>query len=73
MRVSMAFFHVPHLAMGGELSRDYVERSRVMSYSSFFGWMGGALVSASNHQISVSYQAYFANLREVVLFPAMRT
>ncbi len=42
LRVSMAFFHVPHLAMGGELSKDYVERSRVMSFSSFFGWMGGA-------------------------------
>ena len=42
MRVSMAFFHVPHLAMGGELSRDYVERSRVMAFSSWFGWFGGA-------------------------------
>lgn len=42
LRVSMAFFHVPHLALGGELSKDYVERTRVMSFSSFFGWVGGA-------------------------------
>jgi GPH family glycoside/pentoside/hexuronide:cation symporter len=42
MRQAMAFFHVPHLALGGELSSDYVERSKVMSYASFLGWAGGA-------------------------------
>jgi Na+/melibiose symporter-like transporter len=42
MRQAMTFFHVPHLAMGGELSRDYMERSRIMAFSSFFGFLGGA-------------------------------
>ncbi|HEY9218194.1 MAG TPA: MFS transporter [Phenylobacterium sp.] len=42
MRQAMAFFHVPHLALGGELSSNYIERSKVMSYASFLGWAGGA-------------------------------
>src|SRR5580693_218225 len=35
-------------------------------FSVLVGWGGGALVSASNHQISVSFQSFFANLREIV-------
>lgn len=42
LRTSMTMFAVPHLAMGAELSTNYVERSRVMSYNNFFGWIGGA-------------------------------
>jgi phospholipid/cholesterol/gamma-HCH transport system permease protein len=30
------------------------------------GWFGGALVSASNQRIAVSYDAYLQNLRQVV-------
>jgi phospholipid/cholesterol/gamma-HCH transport system permease protein len=30
------------------------------------GWGGGALVSATNHQIAVSFGSFFENLREVV-------
>jgi phospholipid/cholesterol/gamma-HCH transport system permease protein len=32
------------------------------------GWSGGALVSANNHQIGVSFPSFFANLKEVVGF-----
>jgi Na+/melibiose symporter-like transporter len=42
MRQSMACFHTPHLALGGEMSPNYLERTRVMSYNSFFSWAGGA-------------------------------
>ncbi|MCF8505735.1 MAG: MFS transporter [Caulobacter sp.] len=42
MRQCMTFFHTPHLALGGELSRDYLERSRVMSWNNFFAWVGAA-------------------------------
>ena len=45
LRQSMTFFHTPHLALGGELSRDYTERSKVMAYNSFFTWAGSALAS----------------------------
>ena len=40
---ALSLFHVPHLALGGELSRDYIERSRVMAWNSFFLWMGDSL------------------------------
>ncbi len=42
LRQSMTFYHTPHLALGGELSRDYTERSKVMAYNSFFTWAGAA-------------------------------
>jgi phospholipid/cholesterol/gamma-HCH transport system permease protein len=37
-------------------------------FSILVGWSGGALVSASNHEIGVSFQAFFENLREMVEF-----
>lgn len=43
MRQAMTFFYVPHLALGGELSPHYTERSKVMAYFSFFNWAGGSL------------------------------
>jgi Na+/melibiose symporter-like transporter len=45
LRQSMTFFHTPHLALGGELSRDYTERSKVMAYNAFFTWAGAAATS----------------------------
>ena len=45
LRWSMAFYHTPHIALGGELSSNYVERSKVMAYNSFFTWAGGALTT----------------------------
>ena len=37
-------------------------------FSILVGWGGGALVSAANHEISVGFQAFFSNLREIVGF-----
>ncbi len=37
---AMTIFHTPHLAFGGELSEDYIERTNVMSWNMFFLWMG---------------------------------
>jgi len=48
LRTFMTLFHVPHLALGGELSTAYTERSKIMSYNSFFGWLGGAGVFKVN-------------------------
>jgi len=35
-------------------------------FSIMVGWMGGALVAVYNHQIGISFQSYFSNLRELV-------
>jgi len=43
-RAAMTLFHVPHIALGAELSDDYEERTVVVSYRYFFGTFGGLLV-----------------------------
>ncbi len=45
LRVCMGFFHTPHLALGGELSHNYTERSHVMAWNNFFVWAGGASIT----------------------------
>jgi len=40
MRVCSTLFAVPHLAMGAELSDDYFERSKIMSYNNIFTYVG---------------------------------
>jgi len=51
LRTFMTLFHVPHLAMGGELSSNYLERSKIMSYNNFFGWIGGA----GTHYVALTF------------------
>ena len=41
MRCMLTLFAVPHLAMGAELSTDYIERSKIMSFNNLFGFYGG--------------------------------
>ncbi len=39
-RGAMTLYHVPHIALGAELSDDYHERSQVVSYRYFFSFAG---------------------------------
>lgn len=41
MRGAMTLFHLPHLALGAELSADFTERTRVMSMNTLIGALGG--------------------------------
>lgn len=41
MRSAMTLYHVPHLALGAELSADFTERTRVMSINTLLGAVGG--------------------------------
>lgn len=43
-RAAMTLFHVPHIALGAELTDDYEERTTVVSYRYFFSTFGGLLV-----------------------------
>lgn len=61
LRTFMTIYHVPHLALGGELAPDYIGRSRVMSYNNFFGWLGGAAMFKLNTIIFFASSAQFAN------------
>ncbi len=40
-RIFITFFETPSAALAPELTRDYDERSSILSYRSFFGWTGG--------------------------------
>ncbi|MEM8768024.1 MAG: MFS transporter [Pseudomonadota bacterium] len=44
MRLLLTCFAIPHLALGAELSEDYLQRSTIMSYNAIFGWVGGASI-----------------------------
>ena len=39
----MTLYHTPHLALGGEMSQDYLGRTSVMAYNTFCLWMGDTL------------------------------
>ena len=61
LRTSMTIYHVPHLAMGGELSKEYIERTKIMSYNNFFAWLGSAAMFKLNTIIFFASAAQFAN------------
>lgn len=44
-RGSMTLYHVPHLALGAEMSENFDERNKIVAYRQFFGTMGTAAVS----------------------------
>jgi glycoside/pentoside/hexuronide:cation symporter, GPH family len=58
---AVTVFHTPHLALGGELSPDYTERSRVMSFNTFFLWMGDTMVWISSFAIFFAAAPGFPN------------
>jgi GPH family glycoside/pentoside/hexuronide:cation symporter len=41
-RLFLTLYHVPHMALGAEMARDYTDRTRVFSYSQLFGTLGAA-------------------------------
>lgn len=47
IRTAITFYEIPSTALGPELSKDYVERSSLLSYRYWFGWWGGLAVWCS--------------------------
>ncbi|MDE0692187.1 MAG: MFS transporter [Gammaproteobacteria bacterium] len=45
-RTSMSLYHVPHIALGAEMSEDYDERSKLVGYRMFFANVGVLLTFA---------------------------
>ncbi len=50
-RTSMSLYHVPHIAMGAELSDDFVERSSVVGYRTFFSTFGSLVAAFAGFQL----------------------
>jgi glycoside/pentoside/hexuronide:cation symporter, GPH family len=55
LRVFMSVYHTPHLALGSEMSSDYAERSRIMSWNSLMGLAGGS--TATFIALSIFFRA----------------
>ncbi|MEX0941163.1 MAG: MFS transporter [Pseudomonadales bacterium] len=58
MRTCMTLYHVPHLALGAELSADFTERTRVMSINTLWGAIGGIAT------LFIAYTFFFASTPE---------
>ncbi len=41
-RLFLTLYNIPHLALGAEMAHDYLDRTRVYSYSQLFGTVGNA-------------------------------
>ena len=54
-RMAMTLYHVPHLALGAELTQNYNGRTQVVAYRQFFGPAGSAMV------IAVGFGYFFAD------------
>ncbi|MCB1693348.1 MAG: MFS transporter, partial [Pseudomonadales bacterium] len=58
MRSCMTLYHVPHLALGAELSSDFTERTRVMSINTLWGALGAIVI------LVIGYSVFFAKTPE---------
>jgi Na+/melibiose symporter-like transporter len=46
-RLAITLFHVPHMALGAELSEDYGERTTIVGYRTFFALFGAGLAAVA--------------------------
>lgn len=61
VRASMTLYHVPHMALGAELSDDYVERTSIVQYRTFAGMVGSLGVIAFGIYFFFPERAEFSN------------
>ena len=50
-RLAMTLYHVPHLALGAELSTHYDERTSIVAYRNFFGLLGSVALLIGGRQL----------------------
>ncbi|MDH5737357.1 MAG: MFS transporter [Gammaproteobacteria bacterium] len=53
-RGAMTLYHVPHLALGAEMTEDFHERTRIVAYRQFFGTFGSLAAAVIGLQIFFS-------------------
>ncbi|HVF93971.1 MAG TPA: MFS transporter [Sphingomonas sp.] len=61
LQQALTAFHTPHLAFGGELTTDYIERTQVMSYNTFFLWAGDTVCWLATFGLFFSATAAYPN------------
>ncbi len=60
-RAAMALYHVPHLALGAELTDDYHERTSVVAWRLVFGLLGGVVLAIVCRQVFLQPTLEFPN------------
>ena len=55
---AMTLYHVPHIALGAELTEDFEERTAVVGFRIFFGVGGALLVAASMSYFFIASETY---------------
>jgi Na+/melibiose symporter-like transporter len=61
VRAAMTFYHVPHMALGAELSDNYAERSSIVGFRTAFSLLGSALLVAVGFSVFFKANAGFPN------------
>ena len=61
VRGAMTLYHVPHLAMGAELSDDYQERTSIVAWRTMLAVVGGGLVTIASYRLFFPETAQFEN------------
>ena len=80
LKFFLTCYHLPHLALGSELSDNYLERTRIFRYNTLFSFGGGAALSWSFYNLVVGDKpiaeidtSWFASILAVfgaiVIFP----
>jgi Na+/melibiose symporter-like transporter len=60
-RAAMALYHVPHLALGAELSDDYHERTSIVAWRLVFGLLGAVVLAVVCRQVFLQPTPEFPN------------
>lgn len=61
MQTSFTLFHVPHLALGAELSSDFYERTRIMGLNTLLAALGAAFIFFVAMSLFFETTATFSN------------
>jgi GPH family glycoside/pentoside/hexuronide:cation symporter len=71
VRLTLTLFYVPHLSLGAEMVKDYHQRTALISYRMFFGYLGGFLLTIIGFIVFFPKTEAFANgLLNVESYPA---
>ena len=58
---AMTLYHTPHLALGGEMSTDYLERTSIMGFNTVCLWLGDTLAWVLSFRLFFASTEQFAN------------
>ena len=61
VRGAMTLYHVPHLAMGAELSDDYQERTSIVAWRTVLAVVGGGMVTITSYRLFFPETPQFEN------------